>query len=67
MGLALLGEIPLNIGIREDGDAGAPSRTFAQADPVVREALESFVKRLHEEVQRRAASRTPLPTLNIRG
>lgn len=67
MGLPLLGEIPLNIGIREDGDAGSPSRTFTRADPAVREALEAFVQRLHAEVQRRATARAPLPTLNIRG
>lgn len=66
MGIPLLGEIPLNIGIRVDGDAGSPSRAFTHADPPVRAALEAFCGRLHDEIQRRAASRTPLPQLNIR-
>lgn len=64
-GLPLLGEIPLNLAIRADGDAGSPTRTFTNADAPVRAALESFVKRLHEEVQRRSTARTPLPQLNV--
>ncbi|MBL8878966.1 MAG: Mrp/NBP35 family ATP-binding protein [Phycisphaerales bacterium] len=66
LGIPMLGEIPLNIGIRVEGDAGSPSRAFTHADPAVRAALEAFCKRLHDEVQRRGASRTPLPQLNIR-
>ncbi len=65
MGVPFLGGIPLNIRIRENGDAGKPSACFAEAERYVTDALEHVVKRVHEEVEQRRRRAAPLPQLKI--
>ena len=60
-----LGEIPLNVRIREYGDAGQPGNCFVRVDPLVLSALEGVVQSLVREVDARG-SRTQ-PTLTITG
>jgi ATP-binding protein involved in chromosome partitioning len=65
LGVPFLGGIPLNVAIREFGDAGQPMANFTKTDADVGQALEHFVQRLTEEVAARAGSRKPLPQLRI--
>ncbi len=61
-----LGGIPLNVGIRQNGDAGRLIENFTRSEPQVRAALDQLVARVIEEVQRLVARRAPAPTLRIR-
>ena len=60
-----LGGIPLNVEIRENGDAGRLLANFTDTPPHVAEALGGFVKRLAEQIDRRARERVPLPQLKM--
>ena len=51
--VALLGEIPINIGIRSAGDAGTPADAFEKVDDVTRAAAEQFVRTLAERVNQK--------------
>jgi len=62
LGVPFLGGIPLNVDIRIHGDRGAISQTPAG----VSEAVDGVVRRLVEEVDKRAAAAMPLPTLRVR-
>jgi ATP-binding protein involved in chromosome partitioning len=65
--IPFLGEVPINIGIRVAGDDGTPFEIFNTAPPELVGALDHLVKRVREEVERKARRRTPLPQLNISG
>ena len=67
LGVPFLGGIPLNLAVREFGDAGQPFANFTQTEPYVRTAIEEFVRRVHEQVQARQRQRRPLPELRIHG
>jgi ATP-binding protein involved in chromosome partitioning len=60
-----LGEIPLNVRIREYGDAGQPGACFVRVEPAVLAALEGVVRSLVSAVEARGAR--PQPTLTITG
>ncbi len=62
-----LGGVPLNISIRQFGDAGQMLANFTHTPDHVRGALEHLIDRLLEEVERRARQATPLPQLKISG
>jgi ATP-binding protein involved in chromosome partitioning len=65
LSVPFLGAIPLNIGIRKNGDTGALFENFTQAEPHVAEALEQTVDRLLEQLEERKKRRTPLPQLKV--
>ncbi|MFO0837023.1 MAG: Mrp/NBP35 family ATP-binding protein [Phycisphaerae bacterium] len=67
MNVPFLGAIPLNIGIRQNGDAGELFANFARVEPHVIAALEHVVKRLVDEVDRHVKQRKPLPQLRVTG
>jgi ATP-binding protein involved in chromosome partitioning len=62
LNLAFLGELPLFPELRVNSDAGNPLRNF-EADPALRQALESLVKNLIQEVEKQNALGKPV--LNI--
>lgn len=49
----LLGEIPINIGIRTAGDAGTPADAFEKVDDVTRAAAEQFIGQLVDSVNQK--------------
>ena len=65
--MPFLGEIPLNVMIRELGDQGRPFDNFTRSDKYVVEALEQIVTRLSEEVTKESKPGIPLPQLNSSG
>jgi ATP-binding protein involved in chromosome partitioning len=65
LGVPFLGGIPLNVAIREYGDAGRLLANFTEAPRHVAEALEEVVRRLAEQIDRRARERGPSPKLSI--
>jgi ATP-binding protein involved in chromosome partitioning len=65
LGVPFLGEIPLNLGIRRNGDQGRPLDNFTTADASVIAGLTGVTARLLEEVQRRSAAAGPDPQLRI--
>lgn len=67
LGVPFLGEIPLNVMIRELGDQGRPFDNFTRSDKYVVEALEQIVTRLGEEVTKKSKQGIPLPQLNSSG
>ncbi len=58
-GVPLLGSLPLQIGIREQGDAGTPI-TVAQPDSVPAQAYRHAAQRLIEEVGKRPRASIPI-------
>ena len=58
-GVPLLGSLPLQIGIREQGDAGTPI-TVAQPDSAPAQAYRHAAQRLIEEVGRRPRASIPI-------
>ena len=58
-GVPLLGSLPLQIGIREQGDAGTPI-TVAQPDSVPAQAYRHAAQRLVEEVGKRPRASIPI-------
>lgn len=65
LGVPLLGGIPLNISIREYGDAGKTSAYFDETDAAVAKALDEIVANLVTQVEQKSKRRTPLPQLKI--
>lgn len=65
LGVPFLGDVPLNIAIRANGDAGRLADNFTGGDSQVRAAIERVVDRLAAEVERRASAAAPLPSLRI--
>lgn len=61
----LLGEIPINIAIRQAGDDGTPKANFDDTDPVTREAIASFVRNLADRVSQMNAAKAPPLELKI--
>jgi len=58
-GVPLLGSLPLQIGIREQGDSGTPI-TVAQPDSVPAQAYRHAAQRLIEEVGKRPRASIPI-------
>lgn len=67
MRVPFLGEIPLNIAIRVNGDRGQPLEHFNSGDPSVIGSIESVVANLIQQVQVKDRQGTPLPQLKISG
>lgn len=59
----MLGEVPINMGIRTRGDAGEIAEVFA--DDITRPYLEQLVTQLAANLAERVASDPPLPTLSV--
>ena len=56
-----LGEIPVNIGIRQSGDAGAPLANFDDTDETTRDCITTFVHNMADQVSVMNAA-TPQPS-----
>jgi ATP-binding protein involved in chromosome partitioning len=67
IGIPFLGGIPLNVGIREFGDAGRPFANFTDAEKEVVRAFEHIVEELARRVDAMRRARTPLPQLKVHG
>lgn len=65
LGVPFLGAIPLNAAICVHGDAGRPEAYFQKTERTVIDAVERFLDRVVEEVERSAAAAGPLPTVKI--
>ncbi|MFH0982476.1 MAG: Mrp/NBP35 family ATP-binding protein [Planctomycetota bacterium] len=65
LGVPFLGEIPLNVNVRVFGDDGAPEKLFTKTEPRVREALETVVRNVVEQVQAKSPAAGRLPTVSI--
>jgi ATP-binding protein involved in chromosome partitioning len=63
LGIPMLGEVPINIGIRTKGDAGQTAANFddPQTERYLRELCENLVRNL----SRPGAAEGPLPTLSL--
>jgi ATP-binding protein involved in chromosome partitioning len=61
--IPFLGEVPIQIPIREHGDAGKTAANFD--DPASRPYLESICSRLVGGIAAAAATRPPLPSLPV--
>lgn len=66
-GANFLGEIPLNVGIRANGDAGKLADNFTNADTNVRAALDSLTDALKTAIETQRGKSKPLPQLKIEG
>jgi ATP-binding protein involved in chromosome partitioning len=65
LGVPFLGEIPLNVGIRLQGDAGAPEKLFSDTPDYVIESIHKVVAAAAGQVSIRSSLRTLTPTLSI--
>jgi ATP-binding protein involved in chromosome partitioning len=65
LGVPFLGEVPINISLRELGDAGRVSKYFDL--PEAAPYLESIVHRLVKGLAEGRRARPPLPTLSVLG
>ncbi len=65
MGVPFLGDVPINIQVREHGDAGTMSANFD--DPNVGPYLEKICHQLAANLAERAASQPPAPSLPVLG
>ncbi len=65
MNVPFLGAIPLNVRIRQNGDAGELLANFTQGEPQVIAALEHLATQLIERVEAHVRERTPLPQLRV--
>lgn len=63
--LPFLGEIPLNTGIRQNGDAGALVENFTASPPEVQRALECVTQELIAQLHRRERRGASRPTLEV--
>ena len=61
--IPFLGEVPLQIPIREHGDAGTTEANFD--DPLARPFFEAICQRLVETIASRHAAKPPLPSLAV--
>jgi ATP-binding protein involved in chromosome partitioning len=67
IGIPFFGGIPLNLAIREFGDAGKPFANFTDAEKDVVQAFEQIVGKLAARVDALHRARTPLPQLKVHG
>ena len=65
LGVPFLGEIPLNVGIRLQGDAGAPEKLFTATPDYVAAAINKVVAATAGQVSIKSSLRTMTPTLSI--
>jgi ATP-binding protein involved in chromosome partitioning len=50
LGLPFLGNVPINMKLREHSDGGDPTKNFGEAGDAMRSALETLVRRTEDEV-----------------
>jgi len=65
MGIAFLGEIPLNAAIRIHGDGGTPDRIFSDTVDHVREAIDRVVSNAAGRISVQNQLQVAVPTLTI--
>lgn len=65
LGVPFLGEIPLNVGIRLQGDAGAPEKLFTDTPDYVVQAINKVVAATAGQVSIKSTLRTLTPTLSV--
>lgn len=65
LGVPFLGEIPLNVNIRIQGDAGTPDKIFTQSPDYVREAIDRVVSNTAGQISVRSRLQLAAPTLSI--
>jgi ATP-binding protein involved in chromosome partitioning len=65
LGVPFLGEIPLNVGIRLQGDAGSPEKLFTETPDYVSDAVNKVVMNAAGQVSIRSGMQTLTPTLSI--
>ncbi len=65
LGVPFLGEIPLNIGIRINGDAGSPEKMFTEAPDYVTQAVNKVVMNAAGQVSMRSELQVLAPTLSV--
>lgn len=63
----LLGSIPININIRQHGDAGTPFQMFDALPEAARAAVEQIVEQVVSTVDQKDRQRKPLPQLRVTG
>ena len=63
MDVPFLGEVPLNMQVRINGDAGSMASVFD--DPIVAAPLEQIVHTMVSSIAAENAAEPPLPSLNI--
>lgn len=65
LGVAFLGEIPLNTQIRIHGDGGTPEQIFTKTDDYVRSAVQSVVSNIAAQISVRSQLQVVTPTLSM--
>jgi ATP-binding protein involved in chromosome partitioning len=65
LNVPFLGEIPLNVGIRLQGDAGSPEKLFTETPDYVSDAINKVVMNAAGQVSIRSNLRTLTPTLTV--
>jgi ATP-binding protein involved in chromosome partitioning len=65
LGVAYLGELPLNAKVRQYGDAGAPEKIFTDTDDYVREAVDQVVANTAGQVSIKSQLQVVTPTLSV--
>ncbi len=65
LNVPFLGEIPLNVGIRLQGDAGSPEKLFTETPDYVSDAINKVVMNAAGQVSIRSSLRTMTPTLTV--
>ncbi len=65
LSVPFLGEIPLNVDVRIFGDQGTPEKLFGEADSLVRQAIETVVQNVAEQVRAKGDASTRVPTVSI--
>lgn len=64
LGVPFLGEIPLNVSVRINGDAGTPEKSFTDAPDYVRDAIQRVVEVTAGQISIKSVEQ-PAPTLSI--
>ena len=65
LSVPFLGEIPLNVDVRVFGDQGTPEKHFGEADSPVRQAIETVVQNVADQVRAKGDASTRVPTVSI--
>ncbi|MCG3138429.1 MAG: Iron-sulfur cluster carrier protein [Phycisphaerae bacterium] len=65
LGVPYLGEIPLNITIRQSGDAGSPVQNFDQSEDYISSAITQVVRNLAGRISVKNMKKISLPTISI--
>ncbi len=65
LGVPFLGDIPLNVGIRMQGDAGVPEKLFTNVPDYVTDSIQKVVMNTAGQVSIRSGLRTMTPTLTV--